>query len=261
MACSNKQNKENKSIGQPNIPKTKIYSSTTSNFLPRASKTTITDLNGDNVLDTLIFSLDSMSIERYLLTVNNCSLIGDGCCAYDSVLIIDIDTADDFKEIAVCKGEPDDFYLTTFYWYSGTKVEVVGTVDEEYSKNMAKGNGEIHIDKINYFLGRRSYPATYCLEPDHKLYEYEEKWIDPEISVVVKKHFGLWRYSSDFNSKITVDSSEIVTFVKTDLKKWILVMKDNGKKGWLFVDENDNVNGTKLQLKDIFDGFNYDYAN
>jgi len=252
--CSNKP--ETDSIPSASVKKPPT-SSVTEPFIPKTSKTTIVDLDGDNVQDTVMFSLDAMSFDRYLITVNNCSLICQGSSVSDSILIIDIDTADVFKEIAVGGGEPDDSYLTAIYWYNGNKIDSVGIVEEEYSEYMIPGNRKISTTKRTDFLGTHGYRVTCYLEPDHKLYEMPEKWTEEDIELTLKTTIPLWRYINDSNPKIQLKEGDKIVVLVSDRERACLVETSKGKRGWLIVGKNGKVNGTEYGLDQAFDGIHY----
>jgi hypothetical protein len=114
-----------------------------------------TDLNSDNKDETI--KLEKTGIRfGYKLTINNQEGLGTfELEETDGFKVIDIDTQDKYKEIAVHSSGPgDDMSDNVYfiYWYNGKEVFLI---DQLHGSAIFNGNGIIYLDKWEGFWTSR----------------------------------------------------------------------------------------------------------
>lgn len=164
------------------------------------------DLNGDGKVEEVSISIKDM---EFLLKVDKASIKGELNGEVHGFAIVDIDTTDQYKEIAVhTPGDSDDDeYL--IYWYDGKAIKEMGKLSRWPE---IPGNGIVLVnDWMGFWQKRDKYvldnkTRTLQLVPQELYYV--------GIEAAVKESFPIYK---------TRTGSEIVANLKPDSKIFILV--------------------------------------
>lgn len=187
------------------------------------------DLNGDGKKDQISFKHDQDN--HYTLTVNGISVTGQGENLHNGVSILDINTKDKYKEIAVSEDGPSDDYYTYFYGYDGKTLRRLGEAGA--SEFDLIGNGTMTSDLRGNVLHTWFHREMYQLTGNRKIVEVPQKFYDMGREVVtMKKQIDL--YSDPSVSKLihTLLVGERARLLQTDDKKWVKVVTEAGVVGW-----------------------------
>lgn len=218
------------------------------------------DLNGDKKPDKIFYELIKNAYgnpNKYKLTVNNTSVeesIDNGLKEFQ---IVDIDSKDKYKEIAVEEDGPSDDSATNFYYYDGKALKFVGKVEGHCgNKNSVNGRGKVITNKRTDVLMTWSYMDEFKLDSEHKLQHitkdfYTSGW-NPELKV--KKELTLYKSMTSKESSLLLKPGDVVYLIGTDAKEWCLVKTRYGKEGYFAVGSDDIIQGTAFRGSDIFDG-------
>lgn len=167
------------------------------------------DLDGDGKLEDISIS-EITEAGEFLLKVDGISIRGRFNVeeAADGFIIVDIDTTDKYKEVAVHTPGPsdDDEYL--IYWYDGKSVREMGRMSRWPT---FVGNGIVYVDDWMGFWSKRD---KYVLDVNKrilKLIPQELYYVGIEAKVI--KSFPLYR---------TREGVEILAHLKPDSKVIIL---------------------------------------
>src|SRR5437764_1241005 len=87
----------------------------------------ISDLNGDGISDTITLSfIDERGPLDYNLRINNVEITSYATNILPIFNIVNIDTNDKFKEIAIYEEGPSSDEATTFYFFNGKHIILTG---------------------------------------------------------------------------------------------------------------------------------------
>lgn len=166
------------------------------------------DLNGDGKVEDISIS-EITEWGDFVLKVDKVSIKGKLSDEADGFVIVDIDTADKYKEIAVHTPGPsdDDEYL--IYWYDGKSIKEMGRLSRwpEFL-----GNGIILVNDWMGFWAKRDKYVLNKKTRTLRLVPQELYYVG--IEAKVKESFPIYK---------TRQSSEIVANLKPKSKILILV--------------------------------------
>ena len=113
------------------------------------------DLNSDNLKELITLTVDRERPNHFVLKINEISIsdfLGEEGTEIDGFLIVDIDSTDLMKEIAVHNPGPssDDEYLV--YWCDGKQIKKVAHLSRW---PIFRGNGVVYVDNWEGFWKRR----------------------------------------------------------------------------------------------------------
>jgi hypothetical protein len=216
-----------------------------------------TDVNGDGIVDTvaLTFIADEYA-GSYNLEINGFSIVSD----YEELIpdfdIVDIDSADKFKEIAIYESGPSDDPATTYYFFDGTRIVKMGKIEgnRNYEYFRLDGKGKISTMTRGSILHTWYYPDEYLLTKDHMLKNVPKDLYIMNARLTVKREFLLQKSRTDPAISIKLKVGEKITIVSSDNVTWCLVKNSKGKYGWFSMEYYDKVMETDTSGKGIFDG-------
>ena len=209
---------------------------------------TTVDLNSDNKSEIVKVENTDNSYE-FRLTINNNEILGkyeDGDT--DGFKVIDINTRDKYKEIAVHTpgSSSDDEYV--IYWYDGKKIIFMDRIARWPT---FKGNGIVYLDNwVDFWSSRDKYILD---DTNRRLIHIEQFAYYVGVTVKVKKGFVIYK-EKDLINKVALlsEGSEIMLILcdKTDKKYFdytYLIKSKSGLLGWSdFKQIRENTEGLRF---------------
>lgn len=218
------------------------------------------DLDGDKTVDEVYVNQDFDTFETWF-TINGAEYSAQLeewvlYCNYcvDNYYIVDLDSSDSYKEIALCgSGESADPEFHFIRFEDGT-ASYLGSI---YTHNYEL---DIRGDRTIVCGGRlkvlQTWAAPFMWElRDGKINFVEQEWYYPYVNTyfygITKQSKTLNLYESpDLGSdSIMVEPTEdTINFGVTDNKEWVQFFRGDGVEGWIYLDELD---------RDSFENLNY----
>ncbi|MEW6447106.1 MAG: hypothetical protein AB1426_03325 [Bacillota bacterium] len=216
------------------------------------------DLNGDGVVDTIRFTCREEGGD-FTLYVNDAFVIGEGENLDGYCKVVDIDANDSFKEISVGETGRDDGYSVAFYYYNGERVIPMGKIEGSESADVLKtdGSGIVATKTRGKTLHTWFYPDFYRLSDAHLLERIPQELYEMNHKVRVVKEFKLQKSRTDPETAVVLQPGEEAVILASDDKEWCLVQNSRGVKGWFSFEKYDIIKGTKMSIRDVFEGLRY----
>ncbi|MCL2628639.1 MAG: hypothetical protein FWD44_08105 [Oscillospiraceae bacterium] len=204
------------------------------------------DLTGDGKKDKItvnITQIDEWS-QQLTLIVNDIEfeLIPDnGIFAFypaDGFAIVDIDTSDNYLEIAISDYGPSNDERTFFFRFDGEKIIYMGVIEELYSDIEFLGNGELLTVGRAGILQTWFFPRRYEVNDENLLMPVAEDLYFPRHAD--KKYFALkdlqlYTQRDTSSPTILMEQTSIVTLTAHDCIEWVQVTLADGQIGWFRV--------------------------
>lgn len=227
------------------------------------------DLNGDGTADEVTFDVEESSDYTYIpkLTINGADysdVFEDNQCyfayPYDKYIIMDIDSADDYFEIAVQDYGMSDDPMTTFFRYDGNKVIYMGYISDRISDLyiVNAGDGEIHARERMHIFETVNMKTTYEVENNALVRSMKDLYPIAYTDASAKK--GLLKDLYVFTDMST--ESEVVKLAKetevvvlaTDNVEWLQIRYEDGKIYYVHVVDHYliDMNGLEVDSRDVF---------
>jgi len=191
-----------------------------------------TDLNSDN--QTEMIKLEKTGKQfGYKLTINNQETLG----AFemeetDGFKVIDIDTQDQYKEIAIHSSGPgddmnDNFYF--IYWYDGAAVFLIGQLNGSAIFN---GNGIIYLDKWEGFWTSRE---KYVLDKNSRKISFVRPFgYYVGVKGKVKTSFTIFQEQALKNKVAVLNVGSDIEILLCDKVEYrYLIKSQSGLLGWI----------------------------
>mgnify|MGYP005857005725 CR=1 FL=1 len=187
------------------------------------------DLDGDGKMEKITLQPIADDASRYRLSVDSASVEGKLGDEVDGLQVIDIDTRDRFREVAVHTegSSSDDEYR--IYGFDGSRLYEMGCL-VRWPK--FQGNGIVLVDDWRGFWSQRD---KYVLTADRRLGLVPQDMHAVSISARVEKSFPIYR---------TPGSAAVVANLMAGSEIQLLVAKVEGASGrWYMVKSSTNLIG------------------
>ena len=219
------------------------------------------DLDGDGKADSVKLQFTDDTASEFVLTVNDQKITGSGENIENKINIVDIDTSDKYKEIAIQEDGPSDDYLTHFYFYDGNKLQLIGLIDGLCAdKAHTAGNGTVVADERAFMLQTWFYAKNYKLDPNHQLRGVKAEFypvLYAKQTLKVQKQMHLYTAPLDGASAAAVlKPGDSITLLGCDSIEWCYAQTASGIKGWFAVDML-KVRELGLDSSDVFQGLSF----
>lgn len=190
------------------------------------------DLNGDGKPDNVTIQINGET-GSYILKVNSQSIKGS-LDAVDGFTVIDIDTSDHRKEIAVHTPGPSDDDVYVIYDYDGKNIKLIAQLARW---PVFPGNGLIYVDDwMGFWAIRHKYQfdvKSRRLKPVHQEFYYVG------IEATVQHSFPLLQTRDDASpviARLKPNSKVLILLCDPSRKSyednWYLIKSDSGLLGW-----------------------------
>jgi hypothetical protein len=209
------------------------------------------DLDGDGVSEniTVAFQSDGWS---FTLRVNQLSVQGSGAGLDETFAIVDIDTLDGLREIAITEGGSDD-NVTHFYGCDGNRIFSMGSIEGSRDIRI-DGSGILRAMKRGEILQAWSYPVLYRLNPEHHFERIEMELYPMNTPVTLKKPFQLARSRWNPSPGPSLAAGDKAVILSSDGVRWCLVRTAGGATGWFEIDSEGRLVSGGSRPEDIFGG-------
>lgn len=220
------------------------------------------DLDGDGTVDEVYMDYDFDTFET-LFTINDVEYSGQldewffYCNSFvDVYYIVDLDSLDNYKEIALCgSGLSSDPEFHFIRFEDGTASYLGSIYTHNYELDI-RGDGTIVCGGRLKVLQTWAAPFMWELQ-DGKINFVEQEWYYPYVNTyfygITKQSKTLNLYESpDLGSdSITVEPTEdTINFGVTDNKEWVQFFRGDGVEGWIYLDELEGDSFENLSLYD-----------
>lgn len=252
-------------IEQENLTYTEILEMANRNM---TSTTKYADLNNDGIEEMITLTMNDEWFNYSTLQVNNNILTFLGEEIESTFNIVDIDSSDKYKEIAVSEYGPSSDFTTTFFYYDNDILFPTGKIegfygsaysygeDSDWNQVRIDGNGKIFTQSRGSLLHTWFYQDEYKLSDEHWLVYVPKDLYEMNTEVEVIEEFTLQKSRTDASDAITLKKGEKVTIVASDNKEWCLVENSKGETGWFAVDNFDIIRGLNKRASEVFNGLN-----
>ncbi|QSX06251.1 SH3 domain-containing protein [Sedimentibacter sp. zth1] len=174
--------------------------------------------------------------------------------------IVDIDVADDYKEIAILDDGPSADPQTYFFRYDGHELIYIGSISgfPHYERFKFNENGTIISSFHLTILQTWTAPTTWKLDESGFLIRENEDIYYPYKSNAlrqkVNKDIFIYKKPELTSEQIFIPAGSTVTLVSTDNKHWVSIKTDDGTEGWLYMEDYSNIliNGIPVDSRLIF---------
>lgn len=226
-----------------------------------------TDLNGDGVTENITITIDGNSIEgtSTIISASGSSITFPGTNPEGFFGIVDINTTDHEKEIAVSDLGPSSDPTTGLYRFDGSVLRLVGTTQGLYTNIVFAGNGKLTTTTRANILQTWFYNDIFTLGTDQKLAH-----VDQEIYLIDQAAAGahlsmlqdlpLHTDTSSVSATsivTTLKKGEAATFIGCDENNWCKIEGANGVAGWIAIEDFDTIitiDGTRVLAGEVFEG-------
>lgn len=200
------------------------------------------DLNGDGKLEKVFISIPKPQAGDFILKVNEISIQSKLWDVPDGFIVVDVDTTDQYKEIAVHTPGPsaDDEYL--IFWYNGKSIMQMGKLSRwpEFL-----GNGIVIVGNL---MGFWTIKQKYVLNKEKRILEYipqELYFVGQEVTVT--KGFRIYKSIMDTTIIFNFEPKEktVILLYTPSVKfndpnrkvddfysDWYLLKSETGIVGW-----------------------------
>jgi hypothetical protein len=202
----------------------------------------IVDLDRKGKVDEikLILIEDDYDFSNFVLIINDDSVQGKHSYNVSGFIIIDLDTADDLREVGIYTQNangPDEYII---YKYDNW-ISEIGRIN---SYATFPGDGKIIVDTEMMFWIKTD---TVLYDADFEILKfYPKEFYEINIETEVLKHFSLFSDRDNFITIAKLESKDIVTIIKCDTSPfcedeilnsyetcdWYQIRAGTGQKGW-----------------------------
>jgi hypothetical protein len=219
------------------------------------------DLNGDKAADTVFYGTEVIQENGYnyeepLLKINgieyNYKYLEEKfevfimSCSHTGYYIMDIDTSDSYREIAILDEGPSDDPVTHFFRFDGKELLYCGSVTDfpERSTFHAYGDGSITASKRLGILQTWWAEATWKLNEDCILEEQISDFYYPYQTITdecttnyAMNDLTLFKEPDKNSASVTIKKGERIQLTATDNLNWVQITSENAAVGWFYMND------------------------
>lgn len=223
------------------------------------------DLDGNDELDHIRAAYYTMgggyNFNRAVLEVNSKYFVAAGSSIEPTLYIVDIDTVDSFKEIAIFDHGPSDDPETHFFRFANGIIVDIGIVPgKTIGPPQVSGTGKVHTGCRGTVLETWWYPCEFKLNRySSRLEESVQQWKPMTAKVTLKTDLPLITspliLSPQYNQPAdTLRAGERASILKTDDANWCYIESENGSSGWFGLIGCCRIAFNGLMATEVFDG-------
>lgn len=237
-------------------------------FLLTAAPQKLVDLDGDGKPESIVFAGKPCG-DTFTIIVNDIRYEGKGNYISGRFDIVDIDSTDGVREIAVPEWGPSDDYATTFLIYRQGKIQKIGKFPGSGNMMHLDGSGVLHTLVRGAILHTWFFPAVFVLDENHiprmveqplypkKVPKSDFTGFSMGVECTAKPSFSLRASPTDSTIVRTLNPGEEFTIVASDNKRWCVVQTSVGIWGWFEVNRFGIVLPTGVRADELMDGLFY----
>jgi hypothetical protein len=199
-----------------------------SNAAPEFVMSAAADLNGDGKAERIALTPAGPSSSKFTLRAGRAKIAGDlREDPIDGLQIVDVDTHDRYREVAVHSPGPSDDDVWALYWYDGKALHHMGTVSRWPT---FVGNGDV---VVKCWDGWWEPTELYRLVPKtHRLKLVPQEFHYVGTPGTARAAFVLYTDRSKKTVLVTVPEGRKVTLL-VSAGEWYLVQSPSGLVGWM----------------------------
>ena len=219
----------------------------------------VMDLDGDGTLEYVRYSyqMDEEALSLVTLEINEAiQMVVPLVYAMDYFAVVDLDEADNYKELVISDYGPSDDYVSYIYRYAEGALHEVGVVEGLFSLGLG-------IDGAGRVLARTRLNLLQTWYMD-KPYNLQDGQLIPEEGIYTTYHRVFLKEmlpvyeAPDANSpSFTIPEGTLATLIATDDVMWCCIETEEGEKGWFRVDNFDTLTDLALTGMEVFVGLAY----
>ncbi len=196
------------------------------------------DLNGDGIAEEISIQIDGNSFNgtETILTINGLSATSPGGNPQGYFGIVDINTADSEKEVAVSDIGPSSDNTTGFYRWDGKSIQLIGTTQDTYEAITYDGKGGLTALARAMIFDTWFYDDAFTLGTDHLLHRVDQTFYARKNAPTdVTATTALTFQTSPTNTTVsmTLAKGEHATVLGCDNTTWCKLSDLQGNIGWL----------------------------
>ncbi len=224
------------------------------------------DLDGDGSEDVLLYSLLDDEGMSFNLSANEVGIDQDGCYMADTAYIIDLDTTDPYKEVAVSEYGPSDDLMVHILRFDGSSWTVLGyipgfvAVAEDGTPgetSVINGDGTVDTMRRGEVVSTWFFTARYQLEGESLVWQEAEAY-DMEIPVTLLVDLPLTATPEGGEEVITLPMGTETVIKQTDNFSWISFPLEDGTIGYARLgDDGFSIAALGLSTYEVFEGLNF----
>ncbi len=216
------------------------------------------DLDGDSRADSAIitFTPDRHGIFDYFrVAVGPDSIVQFGQGLHGTARVVDLDTTDGLREIAVPAWGPSDDDAVHFVRYSQGRVRILGSIPGSIDYLRVDGSGVVRTTCRGSILHTWWYPCAYrVFEESGVLGEVHQAFKVMNARVRLKRDLPLFPSPEHRRVTTVIRRGEWATIEVTDDQEWCRIRSPAGVTGWFWVTGGGVVIGTStIPGQEVFD--------
>ncbi len=220
------------------------------------------DLNGDDRKEKVTLTLHpatSDDEESTTLTIDNQTVKIPGRNPQGYFGVVDFDTNDLTKEIAVSDPGPSGDYTTTFYRYDGQRIIALGTISGLYEAMRFDGEGKLTTSTRAHILDTWFYDDEYVLSNNVLVRQEKEFYarVNHQNPVTVLSSITLRLSPLEDQTIFTVEPGEVVIITGCDDIEWCALINDKGMQGWFSLKQYGLVGEDAVSADTLFNGLSW----
>ena len=221
------------------------------------------DLDGDGREERIRFASfgmrENQSYNTFVLNIRGVRAVFDGDNLLGSFNIVDIDTADSVKEIAVVEEGPSDDYRTYYLRYSQDKIYMIGSIPSSLRapETIVDGSGIIYARTRSNTIDTWWYLGVYQYNGETERIEeivQEEYVYGRRVSLLMD--LPLYKDRDMDTVAYIIHKGDQGTITRTDNERWCYFEGDDGEKGYFPV-KGTNVLQLNKRSSEVFDGLHF----
>ncbi|MBN1294946.1 MAG: SH3 domain-containing protein [Candidatus Latescibacteria bacterium] len=220
------------------------------------------DLDDDGHLDNIqVWFLnigEEFGNERFVVEVNRASMVCWGTSLNIDVKIVDIDSKDQYREIAISERGPSDDHATYYFRFIAGDLKMIGKVPTSpWFEQDVDGSGEIKTKNRGKILHTWFYPCTFRYDYiSNELREVRNGPIIMNTPVTLKVDLEVRQSPVRDGIAGVIKKGEKATILDTNDIVWCKIRSESGVEGYF------SVGGGKIIEKgmwggDVFDGLSF----
>lgn len=233
------------------------------------------DLDGDSVLESIQYKVNEqqndfhnkdqeyMQMEEQMeFVINGKSRLTKENAEGELILetpsskfiIVDIDEKDNYKEIGFIDEGPSADYTTTYFRYDHGRLIYLGMTYDD--RNGITGDGKIISSEVANILQTWWIDKIYELK-DNQLEVVQQELYKTDFVVSLLMDLPIYKGKDGTSETFDVKKGEKIRLVGTDNISWIAVETQDGRKGWVKIDEYSTIHSAGLDALEVFEGLCY----
>ena len=221
------------------------------------------DLDGDGVTEVIEFFMEAKHsssasfIDDFTIVVNGDSTSHFSEVPTGEIICVDIDSLDNFMELAVSESGPSDDPAVFFFRYIGGELVELGKLPGRLNATRAgmvvDGSGEVQAHCRGHLLHTWFYACKFRLNAGNGFDLVREDFYPMGANLELREQLSLVSAPGGLNLSAVLPPGAKLTIVGSDDVRWCLVESEGSSQGWFeLVDSGTLADGRRVH--DVFHG-------